>query len=134
MISATKFREKFFNALPLLVATKLPLEISWHGRVYQVFVREVEGVKPLRSMPLRPLKRVPKINPYKDMIYGDCRLCGYLTVNDTCLDPQCETLKTDPKRLFNPEKWYNEQNLKKYKKATPFEGSPLTQADKLGEQ
>ena len=99
MISLTALQKQLFSAVRLLAGTGLPLEIIYNHKVYQLYVRPTD-IKPLYNRPLRPGKRKPKINTWQ-LNYGDCRACGYLTVNDNCLNFDCPTLKTDPPRLFN---------------------------------
>lgn len=109
MISVASLKKNIYQTFALLVGTGLPLEIIYKGKVYQVYIRPTD-IKPVYNRPKRPLARKAQINTYK-LNYGDCRECGYLTVNDNCLNWECPTLHTDPKRLFNEKRYRNLQRV-----------------------
>lgn len=113
MISVNVLQSQLYSAFRLLAATGLPLEVVYQGVVYQVYVRPTD-LKPIYSTGKRVYKTKPKINTWK-LNYGDCRACGYMTVNDNCLNFACPTLKTDPKRPFNYERAEQESRLIKEK-------------------
>lgn len=101
MITTSKLRRYLHRAMKLLTATGLPLEVIYEGKVYQIQTRETD-LKPIYHRPYPIWRRKVQLNKHM-LEYGDCRECGYLTVNDNCLNVDCPTLVTDPKRLFSED-------------------------------
>lgn len=98
MISIKKFRDNIYHVFNVLAGTGLPLEIIHKGKVYQLTAR-LTDIKPLYPRAKRPLKRKPDVAYMIN--YGDCPTCGFLTVNENCLNMSCASLEQTPKRLFN---------------------------------